>query len=105
MAKVEKHLTGAATKVAIFKAKTIEVILENTIRKHLARDTPYDPSDAPTWTKAIANEVALSLKDLKMEGYKHIVQVVIGKICQISVTFFKSVLHFARSANWSWLQL
>lgn len=35
--------------------------------------------DAARWTKTLADEISLKVKDLEMKRYKHVVQVVLGQ--------------------------
>lgn len=39
----------------------------------------YTAVDAARWTKTLADEISLKVKDLEMKRYKHVVQVVLGQ--------------------------
>lgn len=86
MAKVENSLIGAAAKVTTFKTLEIRDIAQKILTTHLSGKV-YEPSEAANWTQTIANEVGTSLRDLKMERYKHIVQVVIGTLVKFFFEF------------------
>uniref|UniRef100_A0A182TNM9 Dynein light chain n=1 Tax=Anopheles melas TaxID=34690 RepID=A0A182TNM9_9DIPT len=39
----------------------------------------YSAADASRWTKSMADEISLQVKDLQMHHYKHVVQVWLGQ--------------------------
>lgn len=61
-----------------FKTSEIKDIIQNILTKTLSGKT-YNPKEAAVWTQNIANEVGSNLKDLNMDRFKHVVQVVLGQ--------------------------
>ncbi|KXJ77541.1 hypothetical protein RP20_CCG007332 [Aedes albopictus] len=54
-----------------FKSEKIKQIINAVLHDTL--------TDAARWTKTLADEISLKVKDLEMKRYKHVVQVVLGQ--------------------------
>uniref|UniRef100_A0A182M119 Dynein light chain n=1 Tax=Anopheles culicifacies TaxID=139723 RepID=A0A182M119_9DIPT len=61
-----------------FKSEKIREIINNVLTETLTGQT-YSAADASRWTKSMADEISLQVKDLEMHHYKHVVQVWIGQ--------------------------
>ncbi|EDS40672.1 dynein light chain [Culex quinquefasciatus] len=61
-----------------FKSEKIKQIIGTVLNDTLSGQT-YTALDAARWTKSLADEISLKVKDLEMKRYKHVVQVVLGQ--------------------------
>lgn len=61
-----------------FKSEKIKQIISAVLNDTLSGQT-YTALDAARWTKSLADEISLKVKDLEMKRYKHVVQVVLGQ--------------------------
>nr|XP_019546355.2 tctex1 domain-containing protein 2-like [Aedes albopictus] len=61
-----------------FKSEKIKQIINAVLHDTLTGQT-YTAVDAARWTKTLADEISLKVKDLEMKRYKHVVQVVLGQ--------------------------
>uniref|UniRef100_A0A1Q3FCE9 Putative dynein light chain n=1 Tax=Culex tarsalis TaxID=7177 RepID=A0A1Q3FCE9_CULTA len=61
-----------------FKSEKIKQIISTVLNDTLSGQT-YTALDAARWTKSLADEISLKVKDLEMKRYKHVVQVVLGQ--------------------------
>ncbi|XP_055612594.1 dynein light chain Tctex-type protein 2B-like [Uranotaenia lowii] len=61
-----------------FKSERIKQII-NTVLNDTLSGKKYTAVDAARWTKTLADEISLKVKDLEMKRYKHVVQVVLGQ--------------------------
>lgn len=62
-----------------FKPRQIKDILQETLKRHLT-GKKYDGEATANQSKAIAADIKSTLKDLKLDRYKFLVQVVIGEM-------------------------
>ncbi|XP_053697884.1 dynein light chain Tctex-type protein 2B-like [Sabethes cyaneus] len=61
-----------------FKSENIKQIINTVLNDTLSGKT-YTAVDAARWTKSLADEISLKVKDLEMKRYKHVVQVMLGQ--------------------------
>lgn len=61
-----------------FKTSEIKEIILSVLSETLTGKT-YDCEEAKKWTQVIANKVGLMVKDLQMEQYKTVTQVLLGQ--------------------------
>ncbi|XP_058118860.1 dynein light chain Tctex-type protein 2B-like isoform X2 [Anopheles ziemanni] len=61
-----------------FKSERIREIIQTVLTETLTGQT-YTAADASRWTKSLADEISLKVKDLEMYRYKHVVQVMLGQ--------------------------
>ncbi|XP_058823615.1 dynein light chain Tctex-type protein 2B-like [Topomyia yanbarensis] len=61
-----------------FKSEKIKQIINTVLNDTLTGQT-YSAVDATRWTKSLADEISLKVKDLEMRRYKHVVQVMLGQ--------------------------
>lgn len=61
-----------------FKTSEIKDIVQNILSQTLT-GKQYEPKLAEEWTRSISNTVGLRVKELSMNRYKHVVQVVLGQ--------------------------
>mmetsp|Transcript_29700 Transcript_29700/g.41018 ORF Transcript_29700/g.41018 Transcript_29700/m.41018 type:complete len:118 (-) Transcript_29700:83-436(-) len=59
------------------QGKAQEIILE--VLKAKLNNVTYHADNTSTWTREIADDIKLKLKDMTLERYKFVVQVVIGE--------------------------
>lgn len=61
-----------------FMSEKIKHLISTVLNDTLTGQT-YTAVDAARWTKTLADEISLKVKDLEMKRYKHVVQVVLGQ--------------------------
>ncbi|XP_062561503.1 dynein light chain Tctex-type protein 2B-like isoform X2 [Armigeres subalbatus] len=61
-----------------FMSEKIKQIINTVLTDTLGGKT-YTAVDAARWTKTLADDISLKVKDLEMKRYKHVVQVVLGQ--------------------------
>jgi len=61
-----------------FRAGKVKDIIGEVLKAKLDGKT-YHPDNTSTWTREIADDIKLRLKELNLERYKLVVQVVIGE--------------------------
>lgn len=63
---------------SLFKTSEIKEIILSVLSETLTGKT-YDPEEAKNWTQGIANKVGMKVKDLEMDQYKIVTQVLLGQ--------------------------
>ncbi|KAJ1506488.1 Tctex1 domain-containing protein 2 [Coelomomyces lativittatus] len=62
-----------------FKPSVVQKLIHQVLQERLAGKV-YNPEEAPIWTRTIADDIRSKLKELNLDRYKYVVQVVIGEL-------------------------